>query len=944
MNPKLTTMILLLIPLSLLCPSNSVMGSPFVPLAWQARVKSGPLENQRKHVGWARDLNGDFIDDGFLELNPGDLTDVILQLSSCASPAEITYRFSPFGTIETIGELVAYVYLSGVPVDYLSLLAQDPLVAAVERPHEYQASLDTSTRSVRARRSVTYDPETFAEAFAAECGGSPCDGTGVNIAIVDSGVNDDHIAFDDKFVAGYYPSDDIEMNPDDVTGHGTLVAGIAMGLPVGPGCSDADDESVPNNCEGMAPGAGLIDVRVLNSEGSLPFQFHLTKGLEWIWKDGQADVVNISINHFASNYGEDSTTQHIDALVANGISVSVSVGNEIWDPGDNSWKYKDVIDSVAASELAVTVGASNDQNTVDRANDPLWSHSRCGPRRDLYYQYETLEEPESDFQPTVGMLKPDIVAPGAGIRSADADTTDGYRGDSGTSFASPHVAGAMALLLQMRPNLPPGALKDLLRRSAFQTSAHLDALVDDDEPWRELDPPYHSHWGKGLLDVYEAGRLLSEESTDLSFPDCIDAHDDYPDVRRCKLSGGKESYKNTVDITLETDPPVQGEPNTIYVHIENRGPGDAENIVVSVGVQDLGVGVYEFYDVGSKVVASLTPGSEPTIVPFPWTPVESDHQCIQATIDYGLDTDFSNNTTGRNVMPIDGSSPSTAEFRVQNPLHEEADILLEVKLDKNAEALLPYVYVFGVPTGQAFTMSPSDCPILAQIDLMPYDDAPVGAHGTINIAARAYSDSYPQGIELSGIIFEYQVVDPGMNRVYSVARHSDVGDINLTTALSGMPTSDPRRQLNRIKAVFNVPVKPPINYSLKDCIKIYSKLGSTIPPFEASFPDGAAAGKEIIIKFKDPLPDQDRYGFGFYGLIDLDEDPLTSPQYFEFRVAQGDADGSGEVTDTDISFVRERINREVEYGPTCRADCNRTGTITGADISYVRGRIGNSAP
>ena len=78
--------------------------------------------------------------------------------------------------------------------------------------------------------------------------------------------------------------------------------------------------------------------------------------------------------------------------------------------------------------------------------------------------------------------------------------------------------------------------------------------------------------------------------------------------------------------------------------------------------------------------------------------------------------------------------------------------------------------------------------------------------------------------------------------------------------------------------------------------------------------------------------------------VDLDGDPLTGDSDFELRVLQGDANGSGIVTGTDISYVRGRINQTVSFGNTSRADVNLTGTLTGTDISFVRSRIGDSAP
>src|SRR5262245_2774424 len=66
----------------------SALADPLLPFAWQARVKVGPMAEQRKHVGWIRDKNGDFIDDAFDTLQAGERTTVIVQLSDCLPPAD----------------------------------------------------------------------------------------------------------------------------------------------------------------------------------------------------------------------------------------------------------------------------------------------------------------------------------------------------------------------------------------------------------------------------------------------------------------------------------------------------------------------------------------------------------------------------------------------------------------------------------------------------------------------------------------------------------------------------------------------------------------------------------------------------------------------------------------------------------------------------------------
>lgn len=1022
--------------LAFACLASTVSASPFVPEAWQQRVKAGPLEDERKHIEWARDLDKDFLDDAFNGLAPGEKTSVIVQLNDCKQPGELQTRFSAYGTVAYTGVILSFVVIHDVPQDMLEALAKDPWVAAVEKPRKIRTFNDTSTRVIRQRASNTFTPNTFAQAFG-------YDGSGVNIAIVDTGVDDSvHGAFTGKFVSGYNAYTSTVGNPDDechlprirtgadgicdttaaatdtqdvpvgqtpsnkacvgvgpngvldttpggddstgvfnwggctsayviATGtdgicnstaagddyqivplggrppdkscigtgadgtietvpagddtlgvlyHGTHVAGSALGLGVGSGCRAAGDGSVPNNCAGVAPGAGLVDVRVFPTNSGSTWDYVIIQALDWIFQDGNTDVVNMSLGACSASDGTDTLSGVINALVANDITVVVSAGN-CWG---------NCIGDIASSSMAITVASANDMDTVSRTDDQFSKFSSFGPRVDF-----------NPAAPTVGMLKPDITAPGSNICSVqgeDGNTTDTYHFISGTSMSAPHVAGAAALLIDMRYDIPPGAIKDLLKRTAFQTPQH----VATGASYPAVDAVYNVNWGYGLMDLYEAGDLLSTGITDMSFTDCTGPHPSYPASRPCLLACSSAHWDNYVDIQLATDPPEQGIPNTITVTVENRGPSAAENVVVCVGATEWGVGTNEFYDVGCKEIANIAASASGS-VNIPWTPTLWGHQCIQATIDYGFDTNFENNLTQLNVYPVAGSSPATANFRVSNPLNEKAEILLALELDDNAQRYMEAVNVEGVPIGEQFTMNPEDCAMLAQIQFFPNDNLPVGTKAQATVVGQAFSDTHPRGITLSGVTFNYQTVHPGLKRAYSCARHSAEGMIRIPIQLrNDKPTCDPRKNVQMVKAIFNVPMQPPDE--MHDAIKISTAAGSRVPDFQASFQNGATAGTELTIEFTEPLPSKERYTFNFEQFVDLDGDELTGDPDFDLRVLQGDANGSGIVTATDISFVRGRINQAVEFGSTSCADVNQTGTITGTDVSYVRGRINSSAP
>jgi hypothetical protein len=134
------------------------------------------------------------------------------------------------------------------------------------------------------------------------------------------------------------------------------------------------------------------------------------------------------------------------------------------------------------------VTLTDDQNTVDRSDDEVDQTATRGPR-----QSDGDEDPYDD-------MKPDVVAPGTNLITADYSErgeAGGYsdKGQGGSSYATPHVAGAAALMLEANPDLTAYEIKDLLHRTAESRG---EPLIP------ELSDKYNGDWGWGLLDAYEA--------------------------------------------------------------------------------------------------------------------------------------------------------------------------------------------------------------------------------------------------------------------------------------------------------------------------------------------------------------------------------------------------------------------------------------------------------
>ncbi|HEX6352854.1 S8 family serine peptidase [Actinophytocola sp.] len=275
---------------------------------------------------------------------------------------------------------------------------------------------------------------------APEVWASGLSGAGVDVAVLDTGVDADHpdlrgrVAEEANFTA--------EASAADGNGHGTHVASIIGGTGSAAGGAR----------HGVAFGARLLSGKVLGSDGRGQASW-IIAGMEWAAEQG-ADVVNLSLGGTAAA-GDDPVAQALDGLTARtGTLFVVAAGNT--GPGSST------VETPGVAASALTVGAA-------RADGRPPTFSSNGPTRGTY------------------RAKPDMTAPGVNIAGARAGggTANPYRTLSGTSQATPHVAGAAALLRQQHPDWDWQRLK-----AALMTTA--DHKVAFPSPYAE---------GAGLLDL-----------------------------------------------------------------------------------------------------------------------------------------------------------------------------------------------------------------------------------------------------------------------------------------------------------------------------------------------------------------------------------------------------------------------------------------------------------
>lgn len=673
--------------------------TPFTPLEWQAVVRehnTKALIGQRKNVTWVRDKNRNFIDDEIeARYRKGEAVDIVLDLNTCLSEGQIKELLSRFGHIQYVEKMITAVLMRGVHFDDLPKLAALPQVAMVEWQEPMQIMNDVSNRSIQARTSTTFSPNT------AEDHGFT--GNGVNVAIIDTGVDLNHEAFAGKFVAGFdatNPSDpgDGTTQPPDTNGHGTHVAGTVLGLETpGRNCRTPDDGS-PTNCGGVAPGAKLVSVRVCVTS-SCP---NLQQGMDWVGTNAakfHIRAANISIGGCTEDDGLSALAQQANYMAAIGIAMVLSHGNS----GNCGVTGGTQLNPPPGSaSYGIAVQASDDQATIARTDDTIATFFLMGPRTDFNL-----------MTPNLLALKPDITAPGTNIFSAQAGTTSSYVSKSGTSQAAPHVTGAAADIIQARSDIDPASLKDLLLRNA-DTSRN---VTQGGATFPGVDPAWNSSFGHGILNVWAA--LNAAGATDVGFPNCISPPATPGGL--CGLTSPMPPWDNTADITTAT-PPQANVPNTITAQVKNNG-AVAATVLVNFGVYEFAVGNNQFFHVGTVQVT--IPAGATVPVSQAWTPGAPNHQCVQVNIQFGLDTNFGNNVTQRNLSV----APSVFEVRVENPFMVPARF--EIRAKSRREGWKCEV------RDREFQLEAFSCPRMVRIENTAPREAKLGEFGDCDMAIYA---------------------------------------------------------------------------------------------------------------------------------------------------------------------------------------------------------------
>jgi serine protease AprX len=403
--------------------------------------------------------------------NPGRKLPVIVQMSptlghSLGANARLADQALGLLRLNGVGEVTLPLVSSAagladaVGITALSLV---PGVASISENAQVRARADSSALGTAYPLAVEAD-----RVWAT--GGK---GTGVTVAVLDSGIaaDPDLTQPNNRILARVNLADPLPGSVTDPGGHGTHVAGTIAGS----GTRSA------GQFVGIAPGANLVDVRVLDGNGNgrmssviLGVQWALSHRVEY-----HIRVLNLSLGAPArASYRVDPLAAAVEMAWLHGLVVVAASGNT-----------GGAVDSPGADPYVITVGATDDRETGAVGDDVVGWFSGWGT-------------------PALSTPKPDLVAPGRRIVAvrAEGSTLDRLLPDhvvtaatgakyfrlTGTSMATAVASGEVALLLERHPELTPDQVKAVLMgtsRPFGQTSGST--------------PPQGS-FGAGVSDAYLA--------------------------------------------------------------------------------------------------------------------------------------------------------------------------------------------------------------------------------------------------------------------------------------------------------------------------------------------------------------------------------------------------------------------------------------------------------
>ena len=579
---------------------------------------------------WSRDANQDKIDDrlAWLLTQPTDVSSqwwkradsgyarVFVDYDHHPSTADVE-ALEEFGVTVTMRPLYIDSLIATVPINLIhpdSILFELPGIVMLE---------DLGLAETHMNEAV---PNMGVEQVWSQYG---YDGTGVTIAVLDTGVRGDHEGLndmDDELTIGCEQPEPDPLNPEpifidcdlkisafydavvtdseqparesyDSGTHGSHVAGIAAGTGGGQESPDG------SRYIGVAPGAWVINILAC-CDGDIQ---DIIEGAQWAIENKDAkgiDILTSSLGeqqfeiHF-DNDGSSAWSQQMDAVAASGIITFLSAGNEF---GGATFAGCNTIDSPGDANLPITVASLD---------------------KDLGLAIYSSRGYTSD-----GRVKPDVSTIGSNIMAPDAATSDGYTSKSGTSMATPLMAGIAALMVEANPDLTHDQVKDII----ITDSIERDLQLFDDPGFNDcsiLENRPDNEFGYGqadpLLFVQSAGSIDSSLNVTMNIDTLQEignasrisgtSSGGDPGVGFVQIKVGGGDWQEATDISSTGDwsswnvklqPHIESGNSTMYSRLviseDRMSPVDARRVILIDGQNDfsgttsegLPFGVYGF--------------------------------------------------------------------------------------------------------------------------------------------------------------------------------------------------------------------------------------------------------------------------------------------------------------------------------------------------------------
>ena len=337
-------------------------------------------------------------------------------------------------------------------IETITLNTQHQWIAEVETPTPASATRETTPNITKVKADQVW-----------ELGYT---GKGVVVAVVDSGVNYNHLDLADhlwdggeEFPHHGYDIVNDDNDPMDDKGHGTHCAGTVLG------------DGTAGSLTGMAPEATLMCVKSIRGDG-FGGAVNIAGGMEWSVEHG-CDLISMSLGMVGAGVADKEILRRTcEAILDAGIVALVCAGNEgmnillmmypipnnVRVPASCPPPYLDPDQMANPGPLScvVAVGAVN-------YNDAAADFTSQGP-----VTWQDTEFGDYAYNPGIGLIRPDVCAPGVGIKSLDYENTSGYTNMDGTSQATPCVAGIVALMLQKNPDLTPAEICRILEETSVK--------------------------------------------------------------------------------------------------------------------------------------------------------------------------------------------------------------------------------------------------------------------------------------------------------------------------------------------------------------------------------------------------------------------------------------------------------------------------------------------